>query len=236
MRVATRHGIFFGNFGVLSAGRSASVEQMHVAGFFCAGLAGKNFGEWRIAAHEQAQRGVDGFEVFERIQTIGAGAEFAGGLRAAEEQDAKDSQFIAMKIVEFVDAVFVFGDAGIAACGADQGLFGKSANCLTDGNFVEGGDWIAIGFLVTGVEESVQRERVIFRSGAFFFDERAEDADFRFRELKGHEGRISAPSRQSKAPQTLYTSGASGDQGTLRGTERVPMLSLRLSRTAKVKR
>ncbi len=116
MRSADSHRIVFGNFGrVLSGRNGVSAEQVHVAGFLCTRLARKDFYKRRVAAHQQVQRGVDSFKVFKRIQAVGARAEFAWGLRTAKQKDAKDSEFIAMKIVELVDAVFVFGDAGIAA-------------------------------------------------------------------------------------------------------------------------
>jgi len=47
-----------------------------------------------------------------------------------------------------------------------------------DGVFIEIHHWIAIRFLVGGVQDSVQRKRVILGRGDFFFDERAQDAGF----------------------------------------------------------
>jgi hypothetical protein len=51
---------------------------------------------------------------------------------------------------------------------------------LADGGFVEIHDRIAIRFLVAGIDERVQGERIVFGSGDFFFDEGAEDAAFDF--------------------------------------------------------
>ena len=49
-----------------------------------------------------------------------------------------------------------------------------------DGRFVQVHDGIAIRFLVAGVDEGVQRKRIVFGRGDFFFDERAQDATFDF--------------------------------------------------------
>ena len=57
---------------------------------------------------------------------------------------------------------------------------------LADGVFVECRDGIAVRFLVAGVEQSVERERVIFGSGDFFFDERAYHPGFGGGEVDVH--------------------------------------------------
>ena len=56
---------------------------------------------------------------------------------------------------------------------------------MADGVFVEIHDGFAVGFLVAGVEEGVEGERIVFGSGDFFFDEGAEDAGFDFGEDHG---------------------------------------------------
>ncbi len=51
---------------------------------------------------------------------------------------------------------------------------------LTSGGFFEIHDRIAIRFLVAGIDEGVERERIVFGSGDLFFDEGAQDAAFDF--------------------------------------------------------
>ena len=126
------------------------------------------------------QCGLHGIEILEVVHTLGASAEFAGRLRAAEEEDAKNGDFVAVEIESFVEAMLVFGDAAVAAGGAGEELLAERAEGVADGVFIEGEDGFAIGFLVAGVEEGVEGERVVFRSGDFFFDEGAEDAGFDF--------------------------------------------------------
>ena len=157
-------------------------EQMHVARFLGAGLTRENFGEWRLAAHQEVESGVDRVKILEGIHSFGACAEFAGGLRPTEEQDAEHGNFVAMEIVEFVEAMLEFWDARIAAGRANESLIGECTQGFADSVLVESHDGLAIGSLVAGVEKGVQRQGIVLRSGAFFFDECAQDAGFDFGE------------------------------------------------------
>ncbi len=159
---------------------------MSVAGFFRSGLASEQLYERRLAIHQKVERGVDGVQVFERIKPIGAGAKFAGRLRAAEEQDADQGGFVAMEVEDVGEAMLVFGDAAVGGGGAGEALFGERVEGAADGLFVEIHDGLAIGFLVGGVLKSVQGERVVVGSGDFFFDEAAEDASVGGREVEVH--------------------------------------------------
>ena len=161
-------------------------EEMSVAGFFRSGLASEQLYERRLAIHQKVERGVDGVQVFERIKPIGAGAKFAGRLRAAKEEDANQGSFVAMEVEDVSEAMLVFGDAAIGGGGAGELLVGERVEGAADGFFVEVHHRLAIGFLVGGVLEGVERERVIVGSGDFFFDEAAEDASFGEREVEVH--------------------------------------------------
>ncbi len=154
---------------------------MGVAGLLGAGLAPKNFDERGLALHQVLQAGLHGVEIVERMHAFGAGAKFAGSLRTAQEQNAEDGDFVAIEVESFLEAMLVLGDAAVrGADGADQGLSIERMQGLADGGFAEIRDGLAIRFLVAGVEEGVQRERVVFGSSDFFFDERAEDAALDF--------------------------------------------------------
>ncbi len=121
------------------------------------------------------------------MHALGASAEFAGRLRAAQQQDAEDGDFVAIEIESFLEAVFVLGDAAVrSADGADQGLAVERVQGLANGGFVESHDGIAVRFLVAGIDEGVQGERVVFGSSDFFFDKGAQDAAFDFVEQDVH--------------------------------------------------
>ena len=159
-------------------GGSVSGQELCVAGFLGARLTREDFDERRVALHEELEGGLHAVEILEVVHALGAGAEFAGGLRAAQEQDAEDGDFVSMEIESFVEAVLVFGDAIVAAGGAGESLIAERAQGVADGIFIETHDGFAIGFLVAGVEERVEGQWIVFGSGDFFFDEGAEDAGF----------------------------------------------------------
>jgi hypothetical protein len=108
-------------------------------------------------------------------------------LRPAQEQDAKNGNLVAIKVVGFLETMLVFGDATVrGADGADKGLLAQRMQRLSDSGFVEIHGGFAIRFLVAGIDESVQRERVVFRSGDLFFDESAQDAALNFIQEEVH--------------------------------------------------
>jgi hypothetical protein len=49
-------------------------------------------------------------------------------------------------------------------------------------------DRLAIAFLIAGVDERVEGERVVLGGGSFFFEEGAEDAGFDEAEMDWHRG------------------------------------------------
>jgi hypothetical protein len=130
---------------------------MGEAGFLGAGLPGENFGEWRLALHQMIEAGLYGAQVVERMHAFGARAEFARSLRTAQQQDAEDGDFVAIKVEGLLEAVFVLGDAAVrSADGADQRLAVERMQGLADGSFVEIHHGFAIRFLVAGVDQGIQ--------------------------------------------------------------------------------
>jgi hypothetical protein len=111
---------------------------------------------------------------------------------------------MAMEIEELVEAVFVLSYAGIPACRADEGLIGERAKGGADRVFLKGHHRFAIRFLIAGVEEGIEREGIVFGRGDFFFDKRAENADFNFRELQSHEEIITAARKNRERVSRQY--------------------------------
>jgi hypothetical protein len=184
-----------GGFGGKRLGRlgcrfaDVAGEEMGVAGFFGAGLAREDGDERGLALHQQIEGGVDGAEVVELVEALAAGAELAGSLRAAEQEDAEEGDFVAMEIEGFLEAMLELGDAGVGGGGTGEAVLVQGVEGVADGVLVEVGDGVAIGFLVAGVEDGVEGERVVVRSGDFFFDEGAEDTGFGGGEVDVHEDR-----------------------------------------------
>src|SRR5258708_8478561 len=122
---------------------------MRVPGFFCAGLPRKNLSERRLALHQVLQARLHGAQVVERMHAFGAGAQFAGSLRTAQQQDAENGDLVTIEIEGFLEAVFVLSHAAVrSAEGTDQGLAVERMPSLADRWFVQIHDGIAIWFSV----------------------------------------------------------------------------------------
>ena len=161
---------------------------MGVTGFLGARLPRKNFGERGLALHQMSEAGLHGAQVVERMHAFGAGAKFAWGLRATQQQNAEDGDFVAIKVESFLETVFVLGDTAVrGADGADQGLAVERMQGLADGGFVEIHDRIAVRFLVARIGQSVQRKRVVLGRGDLLFDQRTQDTAFDFVQEDVHE-------------------------------------------------
>jgi len=107
-------------------------KEMGVAGLAGAGLAEQDGGEGSGFAagcvgdgpgREALEGGLDGGEVVEGVEPVGAAAEFAGGLRAAEHEEAEDSGLVAAEVEDGADTVLVLGDAGVADGGDKCEIF-----------------------------------------------------------------------------------------------------------------
>src|SRR5580693_6829711 len=129
---------------------------------------------------------MDGVQIVEGVEALGPCPELAGGLRAAEEQNADQGDLVAVKVKDVGEAMLEFGDAAIGSGGSCEALVRERVESAADGLFVEFHDGIAVGFLVGGVLEGVQRQRVVVRGGDFFFDEAAEDASLDGRQVEVH--------------------------------------------------
>jgi hypothetical protein len=129
-------GWSFGDRAGFALGRKTGLisKEMSVASLTRAGQAGEDGGEWAGwgfaacfggggAAGEALERRLNRCEVVEGVEAIGAAAEFARSLRAAEHQETEDSGFVSAEIEDRADAVLVFGDAGISDRGDESQVF-----------------------------------------------------------------------------------------------------------------
>ena len=111
---------------------------------------------------QAVERGDDVVERLEVVHAVGAAAEFAGGLGAAEQEHADHGDLATVEVEDFLESVFVFRDAAVGAAGrAGQSLFLQRGEGVTNRGLVEGHDRVAIVFLVAGVDQGVERERVV---------------------------------------------------------------------------
>ena len=107
-------------------------EEMGIAGLAGAGLAGQNGGEGAgfVAGcvgdgpgREALEGGLDGGEVVEGVEAVGAAAKLAGGLRTAEHEEAQDGGLVAAEVEDGADKVLVLGDASVADRGDEREIF-----------------------------------------------------------------------------------------------------------------
>ena len=128
------------------------------------------------AGSETLEGRLNGDKVVEGVEAVGAAAKFAGGLRATEDQEAKERSFVAPQVKDGANAVLVLGDAGITDDGDECKIF-ERVKSLANFFFGEIEYRIAAGALIARVDQSVKRERIVFRRGDLFFDEGAENAE-----------------------------------------------------------
>jgi hypothetical protein len=159
---------------------------VRISHFFCARLSGEHFDERRLAIHQEVQGGVDGVQIVEGVEAVGARAEFAGRLGTSEQEDADQGDLVAVEIEYVGKAMLEFGDAAVGSGGPGETFIGERMEGAADSVFVELHDRFAVRFLVGGVLECVQGERVVIRRGDFFFDEAAEDPGFGGGEVEVH--------------------------------------------------
>jgi DNA-binding response OmpR family regulator len=152
---------------------------MRVARLFGTGLAGQHFGQGRIALYQALQRGLRVAQVFKAVKALGAPAELARSLSAAQQQHAYYGGLGAGEVENFLRAMLEFGDAAVgAASRPGKAFLLKRVECAADNALVQSDHWIAIVLLVAGIDEGVQRQRIVVRSGDVLFDERSQDASF----------------------------------------------------------
>jgi hypothetical protein len=157
----------WGRFGY--GGRERATEEVGVAVLAGAGLAGEHDGErpggggvggagsgvGGGAGGEAVEGGEDGVDAVEGVEAVGAAAEFAGGLGAAEDEEAEDGDLVAAEVEDGAEAVLVLGDAGVADRGDDVEVF-EGVEGLADLVLGEIEDGIAAGALVAGGDEGVE--------------------------------------------------------------------------------
>jgi hypothetical protein len=149
-------------------------------------LAGEDGYEGRVALHELLQAGKNIGDLVEAVEAFGAAAEFAGGLMAAQEEDADERCLGASKVEGFTEPVLILGHAAIGAAGtAREAEILKAVQGQADFFVIEMHYRFAVGELVAGVDECVERLRVVVGSGDFLFDKRPKDAGLRGGEMDG---------------------------------------------------
>ena len=119
------------------------------------------------------------------MEALGAAAKFAGGLGAAEHEEAEDGGLISPEIENCPDPVLVFGDASISDRG-NKGKILKRVEGLTNFFFGQIEHRVAARALIACIQERVEGKRIVLGSGDLFFDEGAKDSELVGGELHGY--------------------------------------------------
>jgi hypothetical protein len=165
----------------LTRARLAREDDSKGAGGLVAGFVDRG------ASGQTLEGGLDGCEIIEGVETVGAAAEFAWGLRAAEHEKTEDSGLVAAEIEDSPDPVLVLGDASIAD-GGDEGKVLERVEGLADLVFGEIEHRVAAGTLVARIQQRVEREGIVLGGGDLLFDKGAQDAELVGGELHGYKG------------------------------------------------
>ena len=159
-------------------------QEVHPAGFAGAGLALHQEGQGGLTLGEAFEGSGGGGVVVEGEHALGAGAEFGGGLRAAQEQEAEERGLVAAKVEHVADAVLVLGGTAVGAC-LDEAEAFEVEECGADVGLGEFHHRLAAGLLVAGIDEGIEGEGIVLGRVDLFFDEAAEDAGFDGGEVHG---------------------------------------------------
>ncbi len=130
---------------------------------------------------EAGQHGIHLGHVVETAQAIGARAQFTRGLRAAQQEFADNTELLGreLELAKFgvAEAVLIARHPGVETGGIDHQA---AADQLVDhGADVQLGELqhgLAVALLVAGVDQRIERERVLIRRADLFLYQAADHA------------------------------------------------------------
>ena len=124
-----------------------------------------------LAPAERGQHPVHIGESVEPGDPLGARLEFAGRLRTAEQEHRQDREFLAVEPKRLLGQMAVFDRAtAVAARKSSEPVQAQPLRGIADGGLVVGGHRIAVGRLVAGQPERVERQRILVRRGPALLD------------------------------------------------------------------
>ena len=152
---------------------------MGVTNFARSRLARKRNHQSGSALGQTMQDGEDIGGFFEAVQSFSTIAQLAGSLGTTKQQLADNGSFATGEVEHLLQVVLVFGNATVgAARRTGQLLIFKSMEGFAHLLLLKLHHWISIAFLVAGVDQGVERKRIVLGSRNLFFDERTKDARF----------------------------------------------------------
>ena len=125
-----------------------------------------------VALAQRRQHPVDLGERLELRDPLGAGLELAGRLRAAKQEHGQHPELLAVEPERLLRQVAVFDRAAsVPARESREPVQAQPLGGLPHGGLVVGGHRIAVGRLVAGQPERVERQRILVRRGPALLDQ-----------------------------------------------------------------
>ena len=148
-------------------------------------------------------------QILKLVQAFRARTKFTGRLRSAQHQHAQHGNLMSVKIVEFVQTMLELRDPRITARRTHNVLLGQRPKRLAHLVLVQRHHWLAVRFLIAGICQRIQRQRVVFRCGDLFLHKRTEHAHLNIGKFQRHEQIIAACRRKRKLPSLAKPFGSS---------------------------
>jgi hypothetical protein len=158
------------------------------------------------ASSQALECGLNGGEVVERIEAVGATAKFAWSLGTAEHEEAEDGGLVAAKIEHGANPMLVLGNASVADR-SDKSEALKKMEGLANLFFRQIEDRVAAGALVARVKQGVEGEGIVLWRGDLFLDERAENAELVGRKLHGYKVATGEGAVGREIMKNIYANG-----------------------------
>ena len=149
---------------------------MHPANLAGAGRARQGGGQGSVSGGQALERGLHGGQLLEAVHAVGAAAQLARSLRAAEKKEAKDGGLVPAQVEYGADAVLVTrGASGVAGRHGEFEVL-QCVKCGADFVLRQVHHRIAAGTLVRRGDQRVDRQRIKIRCGHLLFHQGAEHA------------------------------------------------------------
>ena len=117
------------------------------------------------------ERGLHILQRLKAIHPLRAAAKLSRSLRTSQQQNAQDRDLPAVEVEYFLQTMFVFRNPAIGASGgSSKALFLKRTERVADGTFVQRHHRIAVIFLIAGVDQCIERQRIVVGSGDVFLN------------------------------------------------------------------
>ena len=168
-----------------------------------------------IAVGEPLDRGVELLRLGEVVQPVGALAQLARSLRAAEQEHGEDGLLVRADAERLVEQVAVLRRAAAVVAGQPRPApVTEPREGVAEDVLVVLDDRVAVRRLVARRPQRVERERVGVGRHALLLQQAAEDADLGVGEVVAHRGRDGCTAAMRKTPPMTQKADFNAEEWT----------------------